>query len=50
MTLEQKVKKMFKYSQVIKTIIIIFCFNLFNVSFAISHNIDRNQIEKIIEE
>ena len=41
---------MFKYSQVIKIIIIFFCFNLFNISFAKSHNIDQSQIEQIIEE
>ena len=44
------VTKMFKYSQVIKIIIIFFCFNLFNISFAKSHNIDQSQIERIIEE
>ena len=44
------ITNMYKYNTLTKNIFLILCFGLFSINFAYAHNIERNKIEKIIED
>jgi len=44
------ITNMYKYNTLTKNIFLILCFSLFSINFAYAHNIEKNKIEKIIED
>ena len=44
------ITNMYKYNKLTKNIFLILCFSLFSINFAYAHNIEKNKIEKIIED